>query len=230
MDLAGDPVTTLCGLIVTSGEPGSVMKFWRKRLHLKQTVLAKEVGITASVLSDYESGRRTSPGIKFVRKYVEGLVRLDGEQDRLLGRGMERSNRSAVMGMGEFDKPVLARKIVDMVGGKVLAGETFLDSSIHGYTILDSIKAIYTLSGSDFYSVFGETTERVLVFTKVGLGRSPLIAIRVSQLKPRMVVLHGPSTVDPLAMELASREKMVLVLSEQKLEHEFLDIFQGFNQ
>jgi len=78
--------------------------------------------------------------------------------------------------------------------------------------------------------VFGQTTERVLIFTKVGLGRSPLIAIRVSQLKPRMVILHGPTTVDRLALDLASREKMVLVLSELTPEHELLEIFQKIKQ
>lgn len=199
-------------------------------MNLKQILLAKELGITASVLSDYESGRRSSPGIKFVRKYVEGLVKLDEEHNKLLGRGNEMSNRSAFMGMGEFGSPVSAKKIVEMVSGKVLTGKSLLDSSIHGYTILDSIKAIYTLSGSDFYSVFGQTTERVLIFTKVGLGRSPLIAIRVSQLKPRMVILHGPTTVDRLALDLASREKMVLVLSELTPEHELLEIFQKIKQ
>ncbi|MCZ6725664.1 MAG: helix-turn-helix domain-containing protein [Thaumarchaeota archaeon] len=230
MELSGDPVITLCGLIVTSGEPGGVMKFWRRQMNLKQTLLAKEMGITASVLSDYESGRRSSPGIKFVRKYVEGLVKLDEEHNKLLGRGNEMSNRSAFIGMGEFGSPVPAKKIVEMVSGKVLTGKSLLGSSIHGYTILDSIKAIYTLSGSDFYSVFGQTSERVLIFTKVGLGRSPLIAIRVSQLKPRMVILHGPSTVDQLALDLASREKMVLVLSEHTPEHELLEIFQKIKQ
>jgi len=230
MELSGDTVTTLCGLIVTSGEPGEVMKFWRKRMNLKQTMLAKELGITASVLSDYESGRRSSPGIKFVRKYVDGLVKLDEAHNKLLGQSKEMTNRSAIIGMGEFGTPIPAKKIVEMVSGKVLTGKSFLSSLIHGYTILDSLKAIYTLSGSDFYAVFGQTTERVLIFTKVGLGRSPLIAIRVSQLKPRMVILHGPSTVDPLALELASREKMLLVLSEHNPEHELLEIFQKIKQ
>lgn len=230
MELSGDPVTTLCGLIVTSEEPGSVMKFWRRQMNLKQTLLAKELGITASVLSDYEGGRRSSPGVKFVRKYVEGLVKLDEEHKKLLSRGNEMGNRSAFMDMGEFGSPVAAKKIVEMVSGTVLTGKSLLDSMIHGYTILDSIKAIYTLSGSDFYSVFGQTTERVLIFTKVGLGRSPLIAIRVSQLKPRMVILHGPSTVDRLALDLASREKMVLVHVEHTPELELLDIFRKIKQ
>jgi putative transcriptional regulator len=98
------------------------------------------------------------------------------------------------------------------VKGRILAGEE-TGVRLYGYTVVDSIKTIYALSGYDFYRIFGATTERALVFTKVGMGRSPLVAIRVSQLKPRMVVIHGPKELDPLALELAKREGIVLALS-----------------
>jgi len=61
-----------------------------------------------------------------------------------------------------------------------------------------------------------------LVFTKVGMGRSPLVAIRVSQLKPRMVVIHGPAEVDPLAVELAKKENILLALSGAGSEDELI--------
>ena len=89
---------------------------------------------------------------------------------------------------------------------------------LYGYTVVDSIKTIYALSGFDFYRIFGATTERALIFTKVGMGRSPLVAIRVSQLKPRMVVIHGPKELDSLAVDLARREGIVLVLSSSLTE------------
>jgi len=88
---------------------------------------------------------------------------------------------------------------------------------------LDSIRAIYALSGFDFYRIFGATTERALIFTRVGLGRSPLVAIRVSQLKPRMVILHGPKVVDPLAIDLAEKERIILALSSLPDESSFLE-------
>ena len=58
----------------------------------------------------------------------------------------------------------------------------------------------------------------------MGQGRSPLVAIRVSQFKPRMVVLHGPSGVDKLAMDLAQREKIILVLSKLESEVEIAEV------
>jgi len=60
----------------------------------------------------------------------------------------------------------------------------------------------------------GTTTERALVFTNVSTGRSPMVAIRVSPLKPAVVVIHGPrKKIDPLAIRLAERERIPLVLS-----------------
>ena len=88
--------------------------------------------------------------------------------------------------------------------------------------MVDSIKTIYALSGYDFYRIFGATTERALIFTKVGMGRSPLVAIRVSQLKPRVVVVHGPEHLDPLAVDLAKREGLVLALSHCADEAEII--------
>jgi len=60
----------------------------------------------------------------------------------------------------------------------------------------------------------GLTSERAIVFTNVERGRSPMIAIRVAPIKPAVVILHGPKrSVDPLAIVLADREHIPLVLS-----------------
>ena len=62
------------------------MRAWREKLGIKQKALADSLGISASVLSDYESGRRPSPGVGFVRKYVEALVRLDESKGRVVSQ------------------------------------------------------------------------------------------------------------------------------------------------
>lgn len=88
-----------------------------------------------------------------------------------------------------------------------------LDRDIYGYTIIDSVKAILALSGADFYQIFGSTTERALIFTNVSVGRSPMVAVRVHPLKPRLVIIQGPREIDTLAVQLAQVEHMPLVLS-----------------
>lgn len=208
----GDAVAQIAGNVVASADPGRAMKAWRAKLGIKQVMLAKALRMSPSVLSDYESGRRPSPGVQFVRKYVEALVQLDASKERVIPKLVTAEKDEAILSIGEFHSPVDATKILKAVDGKVLVGDEKA-VKLYGYTVVDSIKTIYALSGFDFYRIFGATTERALVFTKVGMGRSPLVAIRVSQLKPRMVVIHGPKEVDPLAVDLARREGLVLALS-----------------
>ncbi len=209
---AGDALAKIAGNVVASPDPGRSMRAWREKLGIKQKALADALGISASVLSDYESGRRPSPGVGFVRKYVVALVKLDESKGRVVTQLVASEKDEAILSIGEYQAPVDAAKILKALDATVLAGDP-AGVRLYGYTVVDSIKTIYALSGYDFYRIFGATTERALVFTKVGMGRSPLVAIRVSQLKPRVVVIHGPKEVDPLAVELARKEGLVLALS-----------------
>ncbi|HXQ92823.1 MAG TPA: helix-turn-helix domain-containing protein, partial [Nitrososphaerales archaeon] len=190
----------------------------RERIAVKQAILAREMGLSPSVLSDYESGRRASPGVGFIKRYVNALVKLDQTHHKLLVKEVEPKDRSAILSIGEFSEPVKAGRLVELLSGMVVTGAEKLDTEIYGYTVLDSIKTIYALSGFDFYKIYGATTERLLVFTKVGLGRSPMVAIRVVHLKPRMVVLHGPKEIDQVGKALAEKERIILSLSGMKEE------------
>jgi putative transcriptional regulator len=210
----------IAGDVVVSDNPGDAMRKWRERIAVKQAILAREMGLSPSVLSDYESGRRASPGVGFIKKYVSALVKLDQNHHKLLPREISPKDKSAILAIGEFNQPVKARDILAVVDGTVVTGEDKLGTNIYGYTVVDSIKTIYALSGFDFYKIYGATTERVLIFTKVGLGRSPMVAIRVVHLKPRMVVIHGPKTVDEIAKALAEKEKIILALAGNKTEEE----------
>jgi putative transcriptional regulator len=222
-----DAVSKIAGNIVTSTDPGRALKIWRERLGIKQVSLAKLMKISPSVLSDYESGRRPSPGVQFVRRYVESLVSLDESKDRVVSKLISSEKDAAILAIGEFQSPVSAAQILKAVNGRVLIGDQ-QSARLYGFTVVDSIKTIYALSGYDFYRIFGATTERVLIFTKVGLGRSPLVAIRVSQLKPRMVVIYGPAQLDPLALELAKREGILLALSEAESEEKIISALREF--
>jgi len=222
----------IAGSIVMSENPAATLRSWRQRLNIRQAALAKKMKVSPSVLSDYEKGRRPSPGIAFVRRYIQALVELAAVSRSidLLNQHSLSSEPEPILVLGEYAAPVKASEVANALEADVLAGSDMLDWNIYGYTVLDSIRTIYALSGFGFYKIFGSTTERVLVFTKVGLGRSPLVAIRVSQLKPRMVILHGPKVVDPLAIELAKRERIILGLSRSVSESEIALKLQGLNK
>jgi putative transcriptional regulator len=225
--ISDELISKIGGSVVASKDPSYTLKKWRERLSIKQIDLANLMKMSSSVISDYESGRRPSPGINFVRRYIEAIINLDNERGKLLEKLIDSNERKAILNIGEFRKPIPIQHILDLVGGKILCGESNVNLDVYGYTILDSIRTIYSLSGFDFYKIFGATTERVLVFTKVGLGRSPLVAIRVSQFKPRMVILHGPKAVDKIALDLANKENIVLTLSALSQESDFSTIFEN---
>jgi len=70
------------------------------------------------------------------------------------------------------------------------------------------------MNGQDFLNLYGWTTERALIFTEVSGGRSPMVAIRVSNIKPRVVIFNGVSELDKLAVKLAELEGISLIVTE----------------
>src|SRR3974377_859603 len=101
----GEFAAQIAGEVVVSDSPGDSMRKWRERIAVKQAVLAREMGLSPSVLSDYESGRRASPGVGFIKRYVEALVKLDRNHHNLLAKEVEPKDKSAILAIGEFSEP-----------------------------------------------------------------------------------------------------------------------------
>lgn len=55
---------------------------------------------------------------------------------------------------------------------------------------------------------------------KVTTGRSPLVAVRVANLKPAVVILHGieAGDVDEIALKIADIEKIHLIATSMPVE------------
>ncbi|ESS09255.1 MAG: putative transcriptional regulator [uncultured archaeon A07HN63] len=70
----------IAGEITLSDDPGATMKKWRTDFNISQTELAAEIDVSSSVISDYESGRRESPGIGIVRRLVSALLDIDDDR------------------------------------------------------------------------------------------------------------------------------------------------------
>jgi predicted transcriptional regulator len=83
---------------------------------------------------------------------------------------------------------------------------------VNGYTVVDSKRAVETLSGLEFSQLFGATTERALIFTNVENGISPMLIVRVSSLKPRVVIFHG-ARPDEYSIRLAEYDRIPLMYS-----------------
>lgn len=208
--------TKMAGEIVLSAEPGRTIRKWRELVGVSQSDLAQSLDVSSSVISDYER-RRRSPGSRMVKRIVQALVKADSERGSSLLKAYTRGSGTAsldgILDMKEFSSPMKASDILDIVRGEVVVNEGLLNKEVYGYTALDSVTAILELSSGDFYRIYGLTSERALIFTKVGGGRSPFIAIRVSSIKPGLVVLHGLKKVDALGIEIAERERIPVILS-----------------
>lgn len=231
MGESSDELTvSIAGELTVSSNPGRSMKLWREKARISQAQLARAMGVSPSVLSDYENGRRHSPGAAFLKRFVDSLISLDREGNRLLTSKPAQVDSSAILGIGEYAEPVSVGTVLEELGAEVLAGKDQLSRMVFGYTVLDSIRTIYSLSGVEFYKIYGKSTERVVVFTQVGLGRSPMVAIRVSQLKPRVVVIHGLKQLDPLAVQLAEKEHLVLAVTSSGSVTQVVDRLASLGQ
>ena len=96
----------------------------------------------------------------------------------------------AVVDLREFPIPVRVEYLCRAIGGEVVACKDKYVKEVNGYTVIDSRKAVEAYSGSEYAQLFGATTERALVFTNVEAGCLPMMIVRVSSLKPRIVVFH----------------------------------------
>lgn len=206
----------IAGNIVFSENHGEAIKKWRALFEVSQKELAEKLGISPSVISDYESGRRKSPGLVFIKKVVESLMEIDrmrGWKTLSKFKDLLGVEFDVIKNISEYSSPITSKKIAEVLEGELL---TDFGRVAMGHTVIDSLKAILSLSSYDFYRLYGLTSERALVFTGVSTGRSPMIAVRVANLKPSVVVLSSisPEKVDSLAVKLAEIEGIDLISTE----------------
>ena len=205
----------IAGEIVLSSEPGKTLRKWRQVFGVSQKELAGEMGISHSVVSDYEGGRRRSPTIATVRRVVSGLMEIDERRGSpTISKYQVKDGARAVVSMREFPIGITSKEFIDTIDGEVMWGEKLLDRRLYGYTLLDSLKVITSLTSFDYLQIYGWSQERALIFMGVEYGRSPMVAIRAHPLKPGMVVYYRPKNVDELAVRLAEIEGIPLVVTD----------------
>ena len=184
----------IAGEVTLSADPGATLRKWREEFDVAQTTLADELDVSASVVSDYESGRRENPGIQVVSRVVEALLSIDERRGgdrvrqhaRVLSAGFD---QDVVYDLREYATTIPLSRFYTTVDADVVAEGTA--DTIAGHTVINSVEAIKRLSSEEFYRLYGQSTNRALVFTDVTRGESPLVALRVVTPTPSAVVLHG---------------------------------------
>ncbi len=210
----------MAGEITLSDHAGQTLRKWRETFELSQSEVAERLGINASVISDYESGRRKSPGIATVKRLVSAFVDMDEERGgHVLARYHSLINPTeGILDIGEYRRNIPATEFVEAIDGRALVLGNLEEKKVQGYTLIDAVRAISTLNANDYVRVYGWSTERALVFSGIKYGRSPMIAIRVHPMKPSIVVYHRPEDVDKLAYRLAEFEQIPLITTDLGLD------------
>jgi putative transcriptional regulator len=213
----------MAGEITLSDDPGATLRKWRTDFEVAQTNLAGELGVSPSVVSDYESGRRDNPGIGMIRRSVEALIDIDeqrgGRHIRQYARVLSAGFDSAVVhDLREYAANIPLERYYEAIDAtEIVRGNR---DTVAGHTIIDSIEAIRRLSSDEFYNLYGESTNRALVFTNVTRGESPLVALRVVKPTPHAVILHGieEDLIWEHAADLARVDGFSLAVTDLDLE------------
>jgi len=209
----------MAGEITLSEKPGEVMKKWRINFDVAQSDLSTHLEVSPSVISDYESGRRKSPGTVIVSKIVNALLDIDQQRGSKQIHAYESMiigsyDANVIYDIHEYSTPITINELSNLIEARIIhSQDPDNNKQLYGYTVVDSLKVILELTYQEFQKLYGWSTERAMIFTKVSTGRSPLVAIRVTNLKPGTIVLHGleEDRVDPIAKQIAQVENISLM-------------------
>jgi putative transcriptional regulator len=214
----------IAGEITLSESPGSAMKKWRELFGITQIELTKQIKVSTSTISDYESNRRMSPGVAVIKRFVDAIFAIDAERGGAVAKGLARisngpQEKDSYYKIHDFAAPISGTDFNRIIEGKVIANPGYLDSvRLFGYTRLDSLRVILEMSPSEYPKLFGSTTERAFIFEKVSTGRSPLVVVRVAPIKPKVVVVHNVASIDNLAVKIAQEEKIPLIITKLDID------------
>jgi len=219
---------TIAGEIALSKDPGGSMKKWREIFGVNQSELANYLRVSSSTISDYEGGRRKSPGIGVVSRLVEALIAMDKSRGGKVVKQLEKDFKpdEETFDTHEFFTSISGKNFVKKIDGECVANSARLkESKVYGYTVIDSLKVILEVPIHEYMQLYGKTPERALLFRQVENGRSPLIAVKIGRfstdMKPAIVVLHGnlkPENVDKIAIKIAESEKIPLIVTKKPIE------------
>ncbi|MEA2035475.1 MAG: transcriptional regulator [Euryarchaeota archaeon] len=221
----------MAGEITLSDSPGKALKKWRMGFNIPPGVLAEKLEVSPSVISDYEGGRRKSPGTAVVGKIVDSILSIDEDNGgkyiyKFASILYSDIDDDVIYAIHDYDSSIMLNNFCETIDCTPVCG--LMDKRIYGYTVVNSLNAIIQLSPNEFNRIYGWSTERALIFTNISTGKSPMIAIRVTPFKPRCVILQGitKDQVHPLVPKLAERDHITLMCTEMAVD-EIVDVLRN---
>lgn len=212
----------IAGEIALSQNAGETMKKWREIFEISQVELSKFLKVSVSTISDYEGGRRKSPGTGVVRRFVEALFDIDKLKGGKMAQKFAEKDKGTeeYFEVHEFARSISLSDFVNLIKGEVITNQDLVENNkIYGYTLIDSIKVILDMPLSYFQKLYGRVNERAFIFMGVSTGRSPFVVLRVSPTKPSAVILHNidAAKIDKLALKISEKERIPMIVTKMPI-------------
>lgn len=218
----------ILGDIAANEEYGFVMKKWRELFNITQAKVAQELNIKPSVISDYEGSRRRSPGIGFVRKYVNTIIKLSeihekesfekvkkllgivNETNSLLNKTFESKNTESILNL------LNAEKLTRRKNSEFFQECIFFSNKIsHVLTKMPSKK---------LFNHFKNSTDKFFIFSKVKSGRIPLILLNLlsktnKSKMPGLIIFqtNDEFKLSRFVRRMAERNKITLGITNKEI-------------
>jgi len=207
----------VAGDIVLSDNPGSAMRRWREFFNISQKDLSEKIGVSPSVISDYEGGRRENPGVHFVKRFVKALFEIDRERGGDTIHGLAKlvtPSNAAILDVRDLPIPISLKRFVRAVSGEILSSNSSL-GKVSGYVVVDAARALEDFSGFGVLKLLEIISDRAVIFVNVLRDATPMVSFKFSLLKPRVVVYHGFSPTE-FDVKLAEGECVTLIHSKAR--------------
>lgn len=209
----------MAGEIALSPKPGETMKKWRDIFEISQVELARHMKVSVSTISDYEGGRRKSPGAGVINRFVNALFEIDAlKGGKVTQKFVEKEKTPEdFFETHEFARSMPLADFVNLIKGEIITNADVIENKkIYGYTLIDSIKVILDMPFSYFQNLYGNVNERAFIFLGVSTGRSPMVVLRVSPSKPSAVVFHNieRTKLDKLALKISEKEQIPVIITK----------------
>lgn len=219
----------IAGELVFSADVGKSIQKWRTNLRISQRELAGRMKIGPSVVSDYESGRRKSPGARMIRKIVECMLLIDFEKRQALSlAGAMPLSESAIdeniITLVPFSGPKSVEEVARNTEGSIVAGEKSKKTVSDGCVVIDSLGK-ENLSFSDLRKICDSCHGKASVFTKPSDGCSVIITSKIVGIYPSCVIFYGVKDLielSSIALSIADSEGIPVIISSIQSKDLFL--------
>ncbi|MFO8078299.1 MAG: helix-turn-helix domain-containing protein [Thermoplasmatota archaeon] len=148
----------IAGEITLSPKPGLTMRKWRNIFSISQTDLAKFLNLSPSVISDYESGRRKSPGIRTVKKVIDAFISIDNKRGGSVIHQYDPivKTHDGIIEIQEYPYAIQAEKFIKAIEGNIVSrSKRGLKKKVKGFTLVDSIKTIENITPVNYAHLYG---------------------------------------------------------------------------